>query len=54
MKHLSKGQLEARKKRRERNRPIRLAWKRYFQAVIKSYNQGGGYDYIPYPSLKGG
>lgn len=54
MKHLTKGQLAARKKRRENHRPLRMAWKRYFQAVIRTYNQGGDYEHYAYPPLKGG
>lgn len=41
MQKATKAQLEARKKRRERHKPDRRAWRMYFAAIIRRYNQGG-------------
>ena len=49
----SKAYLERRKKKRERNRPTRLAWKQYFRHIIKAYN-GGGDVYYTHPPQSGG
>lgn len=38
MTRLTRGQLEARKKRRERNKPIRHYWKLWCQQYRRKYN----------------
>ena len=37
---LTKAQLEARKKRRERNKPVRHRWRMYLRQVAREYNAG--------------
>ena len=37
---LTKGQLEARKKRRYRNKPVKLYWRLWLRNFRKEYNYG--------------